>query len=125
MRIRSSNNETLLTYKRAINEQGDRVEHELVIDSPEIAEKLLHELGYQKTVRVEKNRQEFTFDGVHILFDQVKDLGTFLEIEMLCQNETEIPKAEEKIFSIAAQLGVSRTDIELKKYDELMSEREN
>ncbi len=120
MRLRSMDGKTLLTYKRAVNAAGDRVEHELGIDATETMEKILQELGYMLAIRVEKRRVEYKLGDIAACLDDVSGLGMFLELETICSSEDDIPKAQEKIMALAATMGLSAADIEVKKYDQLL-----
>lgn len=121
MRIRSVNDVVKLTYKRSINDVGDSIEHELTIDSVSIAEALLTEIGYYLVVEIEKKRMEYVLPDATICLDEVKNLGSFLEIEILCPTEKDISLAQNKVMATAAQFGLTEADIETKKYDQLIS----
>lgn len=125
MRLRSVGGSTLLTYKRALTTNGvvDIVEHELLIDSSLVAEALLREIGYHPVVQVEKDRWEYNLAPLTICLDEVRGLGLFLEIEIMCGAEGELSVAQDKIMTMAKELGLDRSALEEKKYDQLMSEK--
>lgn len=122
MRIRSSDGSYSLSYKRIINEQGDRIEHELSIDSFEEAKEMLEELGYREVIVVDKKRSSFYGQNLSLVLDSIKSLGVFLEVEILSKEESDIGEAELKIMQFVEQFGLSKEDIEERKYDEMLSD---
>lgn len=123
IRIRSVDEKTILTYKKSINKEGDRIEHELTIDSASIADALLKELGFNFVIKVEKDRSEYKFNDITFCLDDVSDLGIFLEIEIVCQSNDEVESAQKKIMKLASQIGFSDLDLETRKYDQLLSDK--
>ncbi len=121
VRVRIENNKATLTYKRALNNQGDAVEHEILVDPPGVAEEILKEVGFKLVTEIEKDRTNYKSVDINIALDEVKSLGVFLEIETLCASEQELPSAQVKIMNKAKELGLNESDIEPKKYDQLMS----
>lgn len=77
------NKRFLLTYKGA-KEKSDfkkRREIEIEIDSAEMTQRLLEELGYKKVLIVEKKRRLWRLWKCEIALDQLPQLGHFVEIE--------------------------------------------
>jgi len=74
---------TLLTYKgpRQGTKLKSRTEIELGVDDEEAAVEVLGQLGFHKSLVVEKSREIFEFKGCQVGLDDVKGLGTFVEIE--------------------------------------------
>jgi|SRR3989344_3785702 len=121
VRVRIENNKATLTYKRALNDQGDAVEHEMLIDPPGAGEEILKEVGFKLVTKISKERTNYKSGDISIAVDKVQSLGVFLEIETLCASEQELPSAQVKIMNKAKELGLNESDIEPKKYDQLMS----
>ncbi len=123
IRIRSSNGVITLTYKRALNEGGDMLEHEVKVDSVDVTQAIVLELGYLLATDIEKKRQEFSFDNATVSLDEVVGLGTFLEIEIMADDEQKIDDAQKKVMEIAEKFGLGEAEIVTKKYDQLMEEK--
>lgn len=121
MRIRQTGDKTELTFKRAINDAGDRLEYELTLDNAYTAELLLRELGHQPVTAVDKVRNEYKQQDYTVVLDEVKNLGTFVEIEIICQEGQE-KEAGHEIDRIADRLGLRAADIETQKYDQLLAQ---
>lgn len=60
-------------------------------------ESFLESNGIKPSIVVEKIREEYKRENITVCIDQVKDLGTFLELEMLVSNESEIEQAREAL----------------------------
>lgn len=121
VRLRTEGQHTKLTYKRAINDSGDSVEHELGIDSSQTMEAILLETDFRAVTTVIKDRIEFTGHGLTYALDTVKGLGSFIEIEVVAEDSSRLAEIEEEIMSAAIKLGLDESDIEEKKYDQLIA----
>lgn len=62
-------------------------EYETDVTNPKILLQLLEQLGYTNQTWVEKTRNKFLSGDYEIVIDEVKNLGTFFEIEMKCHVE--------------------------------------
>ncbi len=120
-RLRTVNGSTTLTFKRAINVEGDSVEHEMTINPASAGEGLLLEMGYKPATNIEKMRTEYKLGEITIALDDVVGLGLFAEVEIVC-SEGQADAARKKVLATADSLGLKAEDIETKKYDQLMSE---
>lgn len=121
VRLRTVNDESVLTYKRSINDSGDSVEHELTIGTPETMAAILMEMGYRLVTTVVKNRTIAKVGELAIMCDSVENAGHFLEIEIMAPDENSLPVAEQQILKTAEEFGLSADDIETRKYDQLVS----
>src|SRR6266568_6879751 len=117
-RLRTTNDETTLAYKRSINKAGDAVEHELIVGSAETMAEILKEMDYRPVTTVTKDRIVAKAGELAIMLDSVVGAGDFLEIEILAADESALPVAERQIMDKAAEFGLTETDIELRKYDQ-------
>jgi len=75
-------------------------------------EKILGTLGYPFVCEVNKYRIVYKKDNVNLVLDKVKNLGNFIEIEMVGE-ETE--ENENVLFKIAKQLSLEEIDRVVKK----------
>jgi len=97
LRIRKTNNQQIeLTFKGKSNILGNTyAKKESNIQFPiseyEDMVHLLNALGYYRYVTVNKNRTVYTKKQENCIFnvmiDEVKDIGQFIEIEILCEHE--------------------------------------
>ncbi|MGH7196733.1 MAG: class IV adenylate cyclase [Candidatus Saccharimonadales bacterium] len=121
VRLRTTNDVTTLAYKRSINEAGDTVEHELTVESAATMAEILKEMDYRPVTTVIKDRTIAKAGEMAIMLDSVVGAGHFLEIEILAADESTQPVAERQIMDKAAEFGLTEADIELRKYDQLVS----
>lgn len=119
LRIRKQNDVSYITLKQRLN----HLEYETKVEDPTVLSDIFVALGYHKLVEVDKYREETTINGFNVTIDEVKDLGTFVEIEKLTKNSEEIESIKEEIFAFASSLSLSKEDVETKKYDTMMLER--
>jgi len=72
-----------LTYKGPLidSESKSRREHETTVEDPNALRGILEGLGFTPAYTVEKDRTFYRYDGYTITLDDVRDLGTFVEVE--------------------------------------------
>lgn len=117
LRIRNCENlttnltENFITYKGPKMDEISmtRKELEMKIESAETGKAILHSLGYVAFPPVIKLRQHFQQGEITACLDQVENLGEFLELEIIVQQERE--KALEKIISLLHELGYQSEEI--------------
>jgi predicted adenylyl cyclase CyaB len=119
LRVRKENNNNVLNYKKK-NESGDIEEYEVLIDNYEKLKSIFNYLGLEDTVVVSKHRISYLYrDKYEISFDEVDNLGLYVEIEVKkynYENEKEI----ELLIDLVKELDINMSDIETKRYPELM-----
>ena len=120
IRVRYTNDHAVVTYKGAkIKTSGLKAREELntVVDSGAVFEQMLDRLGFTRTAEVNKWREIYRLSGAAISLDEVEDLGTFVEIELLAEDENSDTVA--RIEQIAKEIGVCGEPI-LASYLELL-----
>lgn len=123
VRVRYTDNHAVVTYKGPkIRKFGLKAREELnfAVESGETFETMLDRLGFQKTLEVNKWRENFRFGSASISLDDVSGLGTFAEIEIIAKDENENPSGE--IADIARRIGATGEPI-LESYLELLLAR--
>jgi adenylate cyclase class 2 len=106
LRIRRVNDMVFCTYKgpKLGGKTKTRFEKEVQINDAEAMQEILQKLGFILYGRVQKKRDVYLLNEVTICCDDVKGLGTFVELEMISNNREE---AEKRLFALAATLGLS------------------
>jgi len=120
LRIRYTDGPALITYKgKKIKGQGLKAREELntTVESGKTFEKILTRLGFIRVTEVNKWRENYRLGGMSFALDCVDDLGTFVEIEIIAENENS--KASAKITKMAKELGITGEPI-LASYLELL-----
>jgi len=83
LRIRTTENSALLTYKKRIENQYDvkqQIEVETKVEDPGALAEIVTNLGFTPRLVYEKRRQTWRFRSVEILLDELP-FGFFMEIE--------------------------------------------
>jgi adenylate cyclase class 2 len=123
LRIRYGHEETVLTYKgpRLLTHGlKSREEINVSVESGKNLDRILQRLGYTPAFTVEKQREQYEWEGVEISLDAVTGLGLFVEIEV---KETGID-AEECIERIKKELGIPGEHIPQSYLELLMDQRD-
>ncbi len=123
LRIRRSDDKTIVTYKgpRLSRDTKMREEHELVVNDANEARAIFQRLGFIEVATVEKTRQRFEQKGLCVMIDDVRDLGRFIEVEVLVEDQ--IAQAEARVFAFLEGIGISRKNTIRESYLELLSKK--
>jgi len=107
LRLRRENNQYTLTYKHwypeRVKESTHCDEYETIIENGKNFEKILYVLDFKKIIVVDKKRTAYKLDKFEIAIDDVKDLGSFIEIEIKSKYNS-IDEAIKKIYTLAKEL---------------------
>jgi adenylate cyclase, class 2 len=125
VRVRYTDGHAVVTYKGPkIKKFGLKAREELniAVESGDTFEKMLNRLGFTRTTEVNKWRENYTLGQASISLDSVDELGTFAEIEVIVENESDNPTG--KIEKIAQAIGVKGEPI-LASYLELLLMKRN
>lgn len=82
-----------------------RQELETEVGDAKTARKILESIGFQPVIPVEKQRQYFHRENITACSDNIKDLGDYLELEILTDSEENCTVALQKIEDTLKQLG--------------------
>jgi len=92
----------------------------MAVESGEVFEKMLDRLGFKKTAEVNKWRENYRLGNASISLDNVEELGTFIEIEVIAGNEDTSPA--DQIGKIAKEISAEGEPI-LASYLELLLDK--
>lgn len=127
LRVRETSGYLELTYKGPTTSSMDNRKQfwksEINIplrSSKKEVELLLESLNFTKVVEVVKNRERFILGRQKITFDNIKNLGWFLEIENIITNEQEREKALDENINLLKELGLNKKDIITEPYRDLV-----
>ena len=91
-RVRKMEKECLITYKKN-HFKGNRWiysdEYETKAESFEMIEKIIDMLGLKKQMVIHNKRRFYKFKDYEIVFEDVKDLGLFIEVERVINGTVE------------------------------------
>lgn len=83
LRVRKTNDRTILTYKRRVQSDFDvkeQIEHETEVANFQAIESIIGELGLSPVLVYEKYRDTWRFRSVEIVIDELP-FGLFMEVE--------------------------------------------
>ncbi|MDO5146524.1 MAG: class IV adenylate cyclase [Eubacteriales bacterium] len=118
LRIRESENlstassSAFLTYKgpKLDAVSSTRKELETKLENADAGRQILSALGYQSLAPVEKLRQYYHREDMTACVDQVEHLGSFLELEILVEDESQREHALKKIEALLLDLDCRMED---------------
>ena len=127
LRLRTTANGITLTYKgkkEIISGSKIRKEYNVSVESNETVHDILTHLGFIPVAEVKKERDYYVFEDFSIALDDVYGLGTFVEIELICEEEKSATDPANRIASFAEQIGVTGEKISDSYLELIMSEQE-
>lgn len=113
----------ILTYKgpKLDTETKTRKEIEVEIDDKTNMTEILISLGYKPSAIVNKVRRIFTYKNYTITIDKLNELGYYMEIEYVTNNEEDISEIQNNIFNIFEKLDINK-GFEKTSYLELLEQ---
>lgn len=86
VRVRTNPDKVFLEYHRSVDDKQDdsleyTEEYETEVGNPENLHKILAFLDFRNVVTVEKQREYWDCGKFEVVLDDVKNLGTFIEVE--------------------------------------------
>jgi adenylate cyclase class 2 len=127
-RLREKDGHCFLAYK--VNHYtGDNIwtysdEHEVEVSDLRTTENIIEHLGLTTLVEIDNIKHTYTTDRFEIVLEEVKNLGTFLEVERLQVDDTEdIETAKKEIrefvrtigIQVGEELNIGKPELMLKK----------
>ena len=99
LRIRVLGDKNILNYKKFIDKtettEAYNIEHEMEIQDVEMFKQILNDVRIEEAFTLIKRRKKYILDGkLEVALDDVKDLGYFIEIEII-SSEGELESAIE------------------------------
>lgn len=84
---------------------------------------LLKDFGFKEWLKKEKTTELYkTKDGINIELNNVKKLGWFIEIEILCEKK-DIEKSRKRIIKLIDRLQLNKKDIEKSGYTKMLMKK--
>lgn len=91
-------------------------------ENPELLEKMLKSTC-GLLIEVEKKREIFYIDNIKFNLDEVKGLGTFVEIEAMTDDPNEIPHLKKVVNEYVKLFEIADNDIQSYSYSDLLLEK--
>jgi len=108
-RIRKEDETTYITYKED-HFKGNRWiysdEFETIVEDHETIKKIIKMLGLEEYVTVTNTRKFYTYKNFHIIFEEVKELGLFLEVEQMIGDDLDPHQVKDEIRDFIRSLNI-------------------
>jgi len=119
LRIRTNPDKVVFEYDKSVGKGADGLqeyakEYETEISRPEEFKKILGFLDFKKVITVDKKRQYWNCGKFEIALDDVKGLGSFMEVEAK-SNFDNPAKAREECISFLKNFGIEISEKDLIK----------
>lgn len=125
LRVRTENDsKVIFTLKRSVTGELDSIEHETIVESASELTAIIGYLGYELFSDLTKIRRTGHYGDIEICFDEVPKLGTFLEAELLCEEDVDYDTVAAKLWNLCGKLGIDKSSEETSGYDVLMRKLE-
>lgn len=110
-RLRKKENQFFMAYKNDCFNDNDEWlysdEHEIQIEDFDIAVHIIENLGLKELVKIENEKYVFITPDYEIVFEDVKDLGYFMEVECLKEvSDDQVSKTKDEIRGFISGLGL-------------------
>ncbi len=123
LRIGKRGNKNIITYKNWHDVHCD--EYEVEIDDIDKMHKIFDVLNFKKISKVDKKRRKYIYlDKYEISLDNVKELGYFIEIEVI-EYDKHIMQEYDGLLKLAKDLDLNLDDIDKKGYPYYFIDRGN
>ena len=107
--ITEDSHNLFITYKgpKIDKKSKTREEVEMKIEDSDKCSRIFENLGFKEVRTVKKNREYFKLDNFEISLDDVEGLEPYMEIEIALEDGTDYNEAQDKIFDLFKDLGIT------------------
>ena len=120
LRIRKQNDIAEFNFKQQRTSELDNIEYETKVDDPEALHQILLMLGWKPEVEVKKVRRKGKIGQYKICLDEVENLGSFVELEKLTDDNDDPIKVQEELLQVLESFGIPRSNLEVRGYDTMI-----
>ena len=118
LRIRETGNKIILSYKK-LDKDNKENKYEVLIDNKDNLNNILINLNYKILTQINKERIIYIYkDKYEIVFDNVENLGLFIELKIHNHNTLELNEYD-NLLKIATHFNINLNNLITKKYPEL------
>jgi predicted adenylyl cyclase CyaB len=123
-RLRQEEGRALVTFKQGVSHDGVEInqETEFEVDDTCAFFHFTDRFGFEPFVVKRKRSRVYKVGRAHVELNEVEHLGHFIEVEILCRQETELPVARTEIARLFNALGVPGEDLERRPYIQMIQE---
>ena len=125
LRIRTIDDKSLITLKQRKENIIESKEVEFSIGDSIKCKQLIETLGYKEMVTIDKERTTIKYKNFNICLDEVLELGNFVEIEIVTDEENKADYYEDEILKLCGELGIDTQNRVNSHYDTMLYELKN
>lgn len=115
LRIRRVNDRKILTFKGPNQDATTKIRTEIEIDLTKDDDQKMSQMflgmGMHSVAKVNKNRDtsliRWQGSNVEVCLDEVTEVGCFVELEIVAENDEDVPAAKSKLEALAEAFGLS------------------
>ena len=110
LRIRTKDNKNYITYKVDKFDNGTWLysdEYETEVDNIFMVTEILKKLGLKELLTIHNSKRTYVSDKYEIVFETVKDLGYFLEVEYCTNEDVDVNYVKKEIQEFISSLGIN------------------
>lgn len=110
LRLRRKGNNNYITYKNDVFENNIWLysnEYETKVESIEVLKQILNKLGLKKLLTIKNTKRIYKYNEYEIVFEEVEDLGYFIEVEYCTDINVDVKKLKNKIQKFIDSLGLN------------------
>lgn len=121
-RLRREGSRATANFKQEVIAGGVEVndEVEFGVDNSHAFFQFAERFGFEPFVVKRKKSRVYRIERASVELNEIEHLGRFIEIEILCDDESLVPVARTEIARLYHHLGLSPTDLEPRRYIELI-----
>ncbi|TVR68928.1 MAG: class IV adenylate cyclase [Spirochaetaceae bacterium] len=100
-------------------------EEEFSVSDGELFEQFVREAGFQLLFEKEKVGERWEVDGTTVEVSRVNDLGTYVEVELILDDDASLPArddARNRVRTVLDRLGVPESAVEERTYTQMIYE---
>lgn len=114
LRLRTKDAVNSITYKvDQFDDDGKWLysdEYETVVQDMDMITKIFDKLGLCKLLTIHNNKKTYKYNDYEIVFEEVKDLGNFIEVEYCTNEDIDVKLKKEEIQEFINELGLDVTE---------------
>ncbi len=121
LRLRTENKtRKILTLKQTVQGDLDSIEIESEVEDTAAVARMLEYMGYALYNDLTKIRRKAMWGDIEVCVDEVPPLGTFIELERMCEEDADNASVEAELMQKVESLGIDYERIN-QGYDTLMN----
>lgn len=121
LRIRKQGERIIFTLKKDRSNELDCIEKEIDVSDKDTLKDIIELLDFEQTVEVHKKRQKAKYGEYEVCLDEVQNLGSFIEVEKISDEDGE--KVQKELFDFLKTLGINDEDRVFVGYDTMLESK--